>query len=197
MTHRRANPDLDAFFLEAKSWHAEFELLREILLEAPLDELLKWGWPCYASAGRNIVLMHGFKSYCALLFFKGALLKDPAGVLVQQTANVQAGRQMRFTSAAEILARRNVISAYVSEAIEVEDSGAAVKFKTAEAFAVPEEFKVRLDNEPELKAAFSALSPGRRKAYLLHFAGAKQSKTRQSRIEKALPSIHAGKGLDD
>ena len=197
MTRSRANPDLDAFFLGAQSWRAEFELLREILLEAPLDELLKWGWPCYASEGRNLVLMHGFKSYCALLFFKGALLKDPAGALVQQTANVQAGRQMRFTSAAQILASRNVISAYVAEAIELEESGAMIKFKTAEEFAVPEEFQVRLEAQPDLKAAFSALTPGRQKAYLLHFAGAKQSKTRQARIEKALPSILGGKGLDD
>jgi len=197
MTKTRANPDLDAFFLEAKSWRAEFELLREILLEAPLDEVLKWGWPCYASAGRNLVLMHGFKNYCALLFFKGALLKDPAGALVQQTANVQAGRQMRFTSGAEIHARRNIISSYVLEAIEVEDSGATIPYKAAEAFAVPEEFQLLLDNQPEVQAAFSVLTPGRRKAYLLHFAGAKQSKTRQARIEKALPSILDGKGLDD
>jgi uncharacterized protein YdeI (YjbR/CyaY-like superfamily) len=197
MTQSRANPDLDAFFVGAKSWRAEFTLLREILLEAPLDELRKWGWPCYASGGGNLVLMHGFKTYCALLFFKGALLKDPADVLVQQTANVQAGRQMRFTSSAQILASRNVISSYVFEAIELEESGAMIKFKTVEEFEVPEEFQARLEAQPELKAAFSALSPGRRKAYLLHFADAKQSKTRQARIEKALPSILAGQGLDD
>lgn len=197
MSKNKKNPDLDTFFRNAKTWRAEFELLREIVVGCELEEVLKWGWPCYALEDRNIVLMHGFKNYCALLFFKGALLKDPAGVLIQQTANVQAGRQMRFTSAEQIAASGNIVKSYVLEAIAAEKSGAKVKLKATEEFAMPEAFRSRLKSDPTLKAAFSALTPGRQKAYLLHFSAAKQEKTVLARIEKAVQPILDGKGLDD
>jgi uncharacterized protein YdeI (YjbR/CyaY-like superfamily) len=192
-----SNPKADAYVANAKTWQAEFEKLRQIALDCPLTEEFKWGHPCYALDGQNIFLMHGFKEYCALLFVKGALMKDPAGILVQQTENVQSARQIRFTSADQIAGMENVLKAYIHEAIEVEKSGVRVEFKTAEEFAIPEEFQVKLAEMPELKTAFDALTPGRQKGYLLHFGGAKQAKTREARIEKYLPKILEGKGLDD
>lgn len=197
MSTRETSPKVDAFLDRQTSWRAEFEKLRSILLASELAEDLKWGQPCYSLNGGNVVLMHGFKDYCALLFMKGALIDDPDKVLVQQTENVQSARQIRFTSPDEVERMDNVIKAYVEKAIEVERSGAKVAFKTAEQFAVPEEFQARLDQDPALTAAFEALTPGRRKAYLLHFAGAKQSKTRQARVEKCIAQILAGRGLDD
>jgi uncharacterized protein YdeI (YjbR/CyaY-like superfamily) len=197
MTRSATNPKVDFFFEKDSAWQAEYKKLRDILLECPLTEDLKWGQPCYTLGTQNIVLIHGFKEYCALLFFKGALLKDPPGMLIQQTQNVQAARQLRFTSLEEITEKATLITAYVHEAIEVEKSGQKVAFKKTADFAVPEEFQIKLDEMPELKTAFEALTPGRQKAYLLHFGSAKQVKTREARIEKAMPDIFNGKGLDD
>ena len=191
------NPKVDAYFSRRDSWQEEFTRLRRILLDTGLSEDLKWGEPCYTLDGANIVLIHGFKDYCALLFFKGALMTDTAGALIQQTKNVQAARQIRFTNADEISGMENVLKAYVAEAVEIERSGAKVDFKKTEEFAMPEEFQTRIDGAPSLKAAFEALTPGRQRAYLLHFAQPKQAKTRESRIEKAVPQILAGKGLND
>ena len=192
-----SNPKADAYVAGAKVWKAEFEKLRKLALDCPLTEEFKWGHPCYALNGQNIFLIHGFKEYCALLFMKGALMKAPAGILVQQTDNVQSARQIRFTSAEQIAGMENVLKAYMHDAIEVEKSGVRVDFKKAEDFAVPEEFTAKLAKMPELKTAFEALTPGRQKGYLLHFAGAKQAKTREARIEKYVPKILEGKGLDD
>lgn len=197
MSDRKTSPKVDAFMERAKAWRPEFERLRTILLSCDLDEDLKWGQPCYSSGGKNVVLMHGFNDYCALLFFKGALIKDPDGILVQQTENVQAARQIRFTGVGEIDRMDNLAKAYVQQAIEVEKSGAKVEFKKTADFAVPEEFQRRLDSDDALKAAFEALTPGRQKAYLLHFSGARQSATREARVEKCAPLILAGKGLND
>lgn len=191
------NPKVDAYFSRRDSWQEEFTRLRRILLDTGLSEDLKWGEPCYTLDGANIVLIHGFKDYCALLFFKGALMSDTAGVLIQQTKNVQAARQIRFTSAEEISGMENVLKAYVAEAAEIERSGAKIDFKSTDEFAVPEEFQAKIDSTPSLKTAFEALTPGRQRAYLLHFAQPKQAKTRESRIEKAMPQILAGKGLND
>ncbi len=191
------NPKIDAFISGAKNWQKEFEQLREIVLDCPLTEDLKWGVPCYSFEGKNIVLMHGFKEYCALLFFKGALLQDPNGILIQQTKNVQAARQVRFTGVREIIKMKRILKAYIYEAIEVERAGLQVSYKKIEAYPVPEEFQSRLDADAALKTAFAALTPGRQRAYLLYFATPKQSKTRLSRIEKYLPQIRKGKGLDD
>ncbi len=162
-----------------------------------MTEELKWGWPCYTLGKSNVVLIHGFKDYCALLFFKGALLKDPNGILIRQTENVQAGRQVRFTSVREIDELEAILKATIHEAIEVEKAGLKVDFKKASEFKMPEEFQNKLDENPALKAAFAALTPGRQRAYLLHFSAPKQSQTRASRIEKRLPQILDGKGLDD
>jgi uncharacterized protein YdeI (YjbR/CyaY-like superfamily) len=197
MAKSAENPDVDFFFAKADKWRAAFEALRVILLGCGLDESLKWGVPCYAVEGGNVVLMHGFKDYCAVLFFKGALLEDPAGVLVQQTKNVQAGRQIRFTSAGEVAKLAAVLKDYVKAAIELEKSGAKVGLKTIAQFAVPEEFRLKLEGDPALNEAFEALTPGRRRAYLLHFSAPKQAKTREARIEKAAPRILEGMGLDD
>jgi uncharacterized protein YdeI (YjbR/CyaY-like superfamily) len=191
------NPKVDAILRDAKSWQQEFEKLRSIALECDLTEELKWGQPCYTLGKANIVLIHGFKEYCALLFFKGALMKDPQGILIQQTENVQAGRQIRFTSLAEIARMENLLKSYIAEAVEVEKAGLKVDFKETKEFAMPEEFKLKLDDMPALKAAFEQLTPGRQRAYLLHFSSAKQAKTREARIEKCLPQILDGKGLDD
>lgn len=191
------NPKVDAYLERRDSWQEEFALLRRILLDTGLTEDLKWGEPCYALDDANVVLIHGFKEYCALLFFKGALMKDPADILIQQTKNVQAARQIRFTGAAQISGMENVLKAYVAEAAEIERSGAKVDFKKTDDFAVPEEFQIRIDSTPSLKTAFEALTPGRQRAYLLHFAQPKQAKTRESRIDKAMPQILAGKGLND
>jgi uncharacterized protein YdeI (YjbR/CyaY-like superfamily) len=197
MTSTKPAPEVEAFFQSATAWKEEFSMLRAIVRECPLVEALKWGQACYASEGRNVVLIHGFKDYCAVLFFKGALLDDPHGALVQQTANVQAGRQMRFTSASDIVARKDILKSLVLQAIEVEKAGLKVAFKSTAEFSMPEEFQARLESDPALKTAFHALTPGRQKAYLLHFSAPTQAKTRQARIEKAAPAILEGNGLND
>jgi uncharacterized protein YdeI (YjbR/CyaY-like superfamily) len=182
---------------KAQKWQEEFEKLRKIALSCPLTEELKWGQPCYTCEGANIVLIHGFKEYCALLFMKGALLKDTKGLLVQQTENVQSARQIRFTSLKEITKLEPVLKAYIKEAIEVEKAGMEVEYKKTSEFAMPDEFAKALKRNAALKKAFETLTPGRQRGYLLHFAAAKQSKTRESRIEKCTPQILAGKGLMD
>lgn len=191
------NPKVDAFLGRAKNWQKEFGALREIALASNLTEDLKWGQPCYTLENANIVLIHGFKEYCAFLFFKGALLKDPNNILVQQTENVQAARQIRFTSVQQIEKMKTTLKAYIREAIEIEKSGLTVEFKKTDEFAVPEEFQRQLDETPGLKDAFEALTPGRQRGYLLHFSSAKQSKTREARIEKCIPMIFDGLGLND
>jgi uncharacterized protein YdeI (YjbR/CyaY-like superfamily) len=191
------NPKVDAVLNKAKKWKEEFEKLREIILACDLTEELKWGQPCYTLGKSNIVLIHGFKEYCALLFFKGALLKDTQGILVQQTENVQAARQIRFTNMQDINKLQATVKNYVKEAIKIEKSGLTVELKKTTEFETPEEFQIKLDEIPALKKSFNALTPGRQRAYLLHFAAAKQSKTRAARVEKSVPQILAGKGLDD
>ncbi len=191
------NPKVDFFFSKAKKWKEEFERLRAIVLDCGLSEELKWGKPCYTFQKSNIVLIHGFKDYCALLFFKGALLKDVKGILVQQTENVQAARQVRFTNVREIVKMEPVLKAYIKEAIEVERAGLNVTYKKTSEFKVPEEFQNKLDEIPALKAAFDALTPGRQRGYLFYFSQAKQSKTRESRVEKCMQQILSRKGLDD
>ena len=190
------NPKVDWFFKKG-NWQEEFEKLRTIVLACGLHEELKWGCPCYTFEKRNIVLMHGFKEYCALLFFKGALLRDAAGILIQQTKNVQSARQIRFTSAREIGKLKSVIKAYVKEAIEVEKAGARVNLKQTAEFKMPEEFRKKLAARPDLKRAFSALTPGRQRGYLLYFSAPKQSSTRAARIEKYTQQILNGKGVND
>nr|WKN37426.1 YdeI family protein [Tunicatimonas sp. TK19036] len=191
------NPKVDFFFNKAKKWPEEYEKLRMIVLDCGLTEELKWGVPCYTFKKNNIVLIHGFKEYCALLFHKGALLKDTEDILIQQTENVQAARQIRFTSLQEIVAMEATLKAYIYEAIEVEKAGLEVEMKKTSEFTMPEEFQKKLDKNPTLKAAFESLTPGRQRGYLLYFSGAKQSKTRESRIEKYTPHILDGKGLND
>lgn len=191
------NPKADFFFDKAGQWQKEFEKLRTILLDTGLEEEIKWGCPCYTYHGKNIILIHGFKEYCALLLFKGALLNDSENILIQQTENVQAARQIRFTGLQEIIDLEKIIKTYVYEAVEVEKSGVKVKMKKTREFETPEEFQNKLNESPELKAAFEALTPGRQRAYLLHFSSARQSKTRESRIEKYIPEILKGKGLND
>ncbi|MDE3174864.1 MAG: YdeI/OmpD-associated family protein [Pseudomonadota bacterium] len=173
------------------------QALREIALDCPLTEEVKWGQPCYASEGGNVVLIHGFKDYCALLFMKGALMPDPHKLLIQQTERVQSGRQIRFTSLKQITAARAIVKAYIEDAIAVEKAGLKVAKRTTADFPYPEELLQKLEESPDLRAAFSALTPGRQRGYLLHFAAAKQAKTRLARIEKCAPAILAGKGLDD
>ena len=191
------NPLVSKVHGEEKRWSAEFEALRKLCLASGLNEELKWGQACYDLDGRNVVLIHGFKDYCALLFMKGALLKDPDGILVRQTKNVQAARQIRFVSLADINKRKAAVRAYIGEAIAIEKSGDKVKMKGVAQFEVPREFQNRLDDDPKLAEAFRALTPGRQKGYLLHFAGAKQSTTRTARVEKHVPRILKGLGLDD
>ena len=199
----QTNPKVDWFFDKAKKWQKEFEQLRMIILDCGLTEELKWGKPCYAfpaTAGRqsnNIVLMHGFKEYCALLFFKGALLYDASDILIQQTKNVQAARQVRFTGIEEIIEMEPILKDYIHEAIEVEKAGLKVSLKKTKEFSTPEEFQNKLDKNSALKTAFKALTPGRQRGYLLYFSAPKQSKTRESRIEKCMPQIFDGKGLND
>ena len=193
----RMNPKVDFYFSKAEKWQKELEKLRTIVFGCGLAEELKWGCPCYTFDGKNIVLIHSFNEYCAVLFFKGALLNDPNGILIQQTENVQAARQMRFDDGREIVELEPVLKAYVFEAIEAEKAGLKVKLKNTAEFGMPEEFQVRLDDIPELKTAFYALTPGRQRGYLLYFSSAKQSKTRESRIEKYMQQILDGKGLDD
>lgn len=191
------NPKVDFFFDKANQWQTEFEKLRTIILDTGLEEELKWGCPCYTHHGRNIVLIHGFKEYCALLFFKGALLNDTQNILIQQSKNVQAARQIRFTALKEITDLEKVIRTYVYEAVEIEKSGIKVPMKKTKEFDMPEEFQYKLDDNSELKEAFESLTPGRQRAYLLHFSSAKQSKTIEARIEKYIPQILTGKGLND
>ena len=197
MAAQATNPKVDAYFARKDTWREESARLRTIVLDCGLTEELKWGEPCYTVGKANIVLIHGFKDYCALLFFKGALMKDEAGILIQQTDNVQAARQIRFTSAEQISGMENLLKSYVQQAIEVEKAGLKVDYKKTTEFTVPEEFQTRLDGDAALKAAFTALTPGRQRAYLLHFAQPKQSKTRESRIDKAIPQIFEGKGPND
>jgi len=191
------NPKVDFFFSKDKKWQKEFEQLRKIVLDCGLEEELKWGHPCYTLEKRNIVLIHGFKEYCALLFFKGSLLNDPNGILIQQTEHVQAARQIRFTNIKEIVKLATKVKAYIYEAIEVEKAGLKVKLKKTTEFEMPEEFKKTLNKNAALKTAFKALTPGRQRGYLLYFSQPKQSKTRESRIEKYTPEILKGKGLND
>jgi uncharacterized protein YdeI (YjbR/CyaY-like superfamily) len=191
------NPKVDFYFIKAKKWQKEFETLRSIVLDCQLTEELKWGNPCYTFEKKNIVLIHGFKDYCALLFFKGALLKDPKGILVQQTENVQSARQIRFTNVQEIVKLKATLKSYIYEAVKVEESGLKVEFKKTSEFAVPEEFQNKLDKNRALKTAFNALTPGRQRAYLFYFSSAKQSKTRAARVEKYVEQILDGRGLDD
>jgi len=191
------NPKVDFYFSEAEKWRDELAKLRTIVLDSPLTEELKWGVPCYTFQKSNILLIHVFKEYCALLFVKGALLKDPAGVLIQQTENVQAARQVRFTNIQEIVELEPTLKAYINEAIQVEVSGLKVNYKKAEEFSIPDEFLSKLEDNPDLETAFYALTPGRQRAYLLYFSAPKQSKTREARVEKFLLQILSGKGLND
>jgi uncharacterized protein YdeI (YjbR/CyaY-like superfamily) len=191
------NPKVDWFFDKDTKWQKEYKKLRTILLDCGLAEELKWGCPCYTFEERNIVLIHGFKEYCALLFFKGALLNDANGILIQQTKNVQSGRQVRFTNLQEIIKIERILKTYAYEAIEVERAGLQVKLKKTSEFKIPEEFQKKLDKSAALKKAFEALTPGRQRAYIFYFSQAKQSKTRESRIEKYLKQILNGKGLED
>lgn len=194
---KNMNPKVDWYFEKAGKWQQETELLREIVLQSGLSEELKWGCPCYVQNKKNIVLIHVFKEYCALLFFKGALMKKHPNLLIQQTENVQAARQIRFTSLNEIINQQKAILECVQEAIEVENSGAKVVLKKTTEFAMPEEFERKLEEFPALRKAFEALTPGRQRAYLLHFGQAKQATTREARIEKAMEAIFLGKGLND
>jgi len=186
----------DVFLKKAGKWQKEVEQLRKIVRDCQLTEELKWGWPCYTFQNSNIVLIHGFKEYFALLFFKGALLNDANGILIQQTENVQAGRQIRFTNINEVIEMEPIIKAYIYEAIEVEKAGLKVAFKKTEEYDIPEEFQIKLHEFPDLKTSFETLTPGRQRAYLFYFSQPKQSKTRESRIEKCIQQILNGKGLN-
>jgi uncharacterized protein YdeI (YjbR/CyaY-like superfamily) len=193
----RKNPKVDWYFKKDKKWQKELTKLRTIVLGCEVTEELKWGVPCYTFQKSNVVLIHEFKEYCALLFVKGALLKDARGILIQQTKNVQAARQIRFTNVREIAALAPILQAYIEEAIEAEKAGVKVKMKKTSEFTIPEEFQNRLNELPALKTAFAALTPGRQRAYILYFSGAKQAKTRGARVKKCMPRILKGKGLDD
>jgi len=191
------NPKVDWFFDKATQWQKEFEKLRSIILDCGLNEELKWGQPCYTYENRNIVLIHGFKEYCALLFFKGALMGDANGILIQQTENVQSARQIRFTNVKEIAKLEKALKAYIYEAIEVEKAGLKVAYKKTADYKMPEEFQKKLNKSATLKKAFEALTPGRQKAYIFYFSQAKQAKTREARVEKYVKQILLGKGLED
>ncbi|WP_010497845.1 YdeI/OmpD-associated family protein [Paenibacillus elgii] len=197
MSTSKTNPKVDEFLNKAKTWKEEYEKLRSIVLDCELTEEFKWMHPCYTFENKNIVLIHGFKEYCALLFQKGALLKDAHGILIQQTENVQAARQIRFTNVQEIVDMEGILKAYIHEAIEVEKAGLEVNFKKTTEFIVPEELQNKFDEFPALKTAFEALTPGRQRAYILYFSEPKQSKTRESRVEKYMQQILNGKGLND
>ncbi|CAH8770829.1 YdeI/OmpD-associated family protein [Paenibacillus dendritiformis] len=197
MTKSRMNPKVDEYVSKAQKWREEYEKLRNIVLDCELTEEFKWMHPCYTFEKKNIVLIHGFKDYCALLFHKGALLQDAHGILIQQTENVQAARQIRFTNLQEIVEMEAILKAYIYEAIEVEKAGLEVNYKKNTEFIVPEEFQNKLNESPDLKTAFEALTPGRQRAYLLYFSEPKQSKTRESRVEKCMQQILNGKGLRD
>lgn len=191
------NPNVNFFFEDKSKWLEAYQALREIILSTKLVEELKWSSPCYTCNDHNVVLIHGFKEYCALLFMKGALMKDPNSILIQQSKNVQAARQIRFTSVEEIIWQKSILKSYIKEAIELEKSGAKVELKKTSEYTIPEEFKAALKNRSGLKSAFYKLTPGRQRAYLLYFSSAKQTKTRIDRIEKYLPKILDGKGIDD
>jgi len=197
MTKSIMNPKVDVYLSTAKKWQEELEKLRMIILDCQLTEEFKWGVPCYTFQKNNIVLIHVFKEYCALLFFKGALLNDANGILIQQTKNTQAGRQIRFTNVREIVEMETILKAYIYEAIEVEKAGLKVNFKNTTEFIIPEEFQNKLDEILAMKTAFDALTPGRQRAYILYFSAPKQSKTRELRIEKCMQQILNGKGLND
>ena len=192
----KMNPKVDAILRKAKKWQEESKKLRMILLDCPLTEELKWGKPCYTFQGKNVVLIGGFKEYCSLLFFKGALLGDPRGILVTP-GKLQAGRQIRFTSLQGIVAMETILKTYIYQAIDVEKSGLKVKLRKHSDYVIPEELQKKLDEIPALKTAFEALTPGRQRAYMFHIAKPKQSKTRESTVEKCVPQILAGKGLND
>lgn len=191
------NPKVDAFMRDATAWKAEFSKLRAIILDCGLAEELKWGQPCYTLDGKNVVLIHGFKEYCAILFHKGALLEDPKGILIQQTENVQAARQVRFTGLKEIEKLEKTLKAYIEAAKEIERKGLKVELKKSADYEMPAELQARLDSDRALKAAFEALTPGRQRGYMFHIAQAKQAKTREARVEKCVPRILDGLGLDD
>jgi len=191
------NPKVDWYFEKNEKWQKETRKLRTIILDCGLTEELKWGCPCYTYESRNVVLIHVFKEYCAVLFFKGALLADPDGILIQQTENVQAARQVRFTNIKEVKERERILKTYIYEAIEVERAGLQVKLKKTKDFKIPEEFQTKLDKMPSLKKAFDSLTPGRQRGYIFHFSQPKLSKTREARVEKYLKQILSGKGLDD
>ncbi|QRG70599.1 YdeI/OmpD-associated family protein [Brevibacillus choshinensis] len=197
MANSQTNPKVDEFLGKAKKWKAEYEELRKIVLDCDLTEEFKWMHPCYTYENKNIVLIHGFKEYCALLFHKGALLQDVHGILIRQTENVQAGRQIRFTNVQEIVDQESILKAYIQEAVEVEKACLEVNFKKNTEYIIPEELQMKFDDIPALKTAFEALTPGRQRAYILHFSGPKQSKTREARIEKCMQQILSGKGLND
>ena len=197
MAKNKRNPDVDFYFTKNENWQEELEELRTIVLDCGLEEVLKWGCPCYTFQEKNIVLIHVFKEYCALLIFKGVLIHDTKGILVQQTQNVQSARQVRFTNAQQIIKQQRILKAYINEAIEVEKAGLTVDLKAKSKLVFPEEFEKKLKENPRLKTAFSALTPGRQRAYNLYFSAAKQSKTREARIEKHIKQILQGKGLND
>jgi uncharacterized protein YdeI (YjbR/CyaY-like superfamily) len=197
MAKSKTNPKVDWFFNKAEKWKEEYAKLRALVLDCGLTEELKWGVPCYTFEGDNIVLMHGFKDYCALLFVKGVLLSDPKGILIQQTEHVQSGRQLRFTNLEEIVEMKSTIKAYIKEAVEVEKAGLKVTLKKTSEYAVPEEFQSKLDAIPRLKKAFDGLTPGRQRGYIYYFSQPKTSKTREARVEKYMPQILKGKGVDD
>jgi uncharacterized protein YdeI (YjbR/CyaY-like superfamily) len=191
------NPKVDFYFNKSQNWQQELEILRKIILEVELTEELKWGVPCYTFQKNNILLIHEFKEYCAMLFMKGALLSDSEGILVQQTENVQAARQIRFTNVQQIMEKASTLKAYIYEAIEIEKAGLKVELKKPSEFKISEEFQHKLDENSALKSAFEALTPGRQRGYLLHFSSPKQAKTREARVEKCMPLIFEGKGLTD
>ena len=191
------NSNVDFYFSKAKKWQEELEQLRTIVLDCELTEELKWGVPCYTFHESNVVLIHVFKKYCALLFVNGALLHDANGILIQQTENTQAGRQIRFTSVREITEMKSILKAYIHEAIEVEKAGLKVNFKKTIEYVIPKEFQNILDEIPALKSAFDVLTPGRQRAYIIYFTAPKQSKTRTSRVEKCMQQIFNGKGLNE
>ena len=191
------NSQINWFFENSSKWQESYQKLREIVLVFELKEELKWGCPCYTFNDNNVVLIHGFKEYCALLFMKGAIMNDTKNILIQQTENVQSARQIRFANLEEIIKQKTIIKSYIKNAIEVEKSGAKVEMKTMAEFKMPEEFQTALTEIPELKIAFEKLSPGRQKGYLLYFSSAKQAKTRNERVERYIPKILDGKGLDD
>jgi uncharacterized protein YdeI (YjbR/CyaY-like superfamily) len=197
MTKSRMNPKVDAYFSNAKKWRKELQKLRRILLDCQLTEELKWGKPCYAFEKRNMIIILSLKEHCVLLFFKGALLKDPNGILIKAGENTEAGRQMRFTDIREIVEMETVLKAYIHEAIEVEKAGLKVNFKKITELKIPEEFQKKLDEIPALKTAFDALTPGRQRGYIFYFSAPKQCKTRESRVEKCMQQILDGKGLND